>query len=72
MGSGGPAALAVLLVALVVDGWVFMDARAREDDGREVVASVGPVTLSTPAHWLLGCLLLWVFVVPLYLVARNA
>jgi hypothetical protein len=72
MGGGGSAALVLLLVALVVDAWIFLEARAREAEGREVVASVGPVTLSTPAHWLLGCLLLWVVVVPLYLVARNA
>jgi hypothetical protein len=30
------------------------------------------VTLSTPEQWLLGSVLLWIFVVPLYLVARRA
>ena len=25
-----------------------------------------------PEQWLIGCLVLWVFVVPLYLVARNS
>jgi hypothetical protein len=44
----------------------------RETEGRAVVATVGPLTLARPTQWLLGCLLLWVFVVPLYLVARNA
>ena len=34
-------------------------------------STVGPVTLSTPRQWLLGSLLLWVFVVPLYLVADE-
>ncbi len=70
--GGGGAALGLLLVALVVDAWVFLEARAREAEGRAIVATVGPVTLATPAQWLLGCLLLWVFVVPLFLVARNA
>lgn len=72
MDGNGWAALLLLLVALVVDLWIFTEARAREAEGRAVVATVGPVTLSTPSHWLVGCLLLWVFVVPLYLVARNA
>ena len=70
--GGGWAALALLVVALVVDAWVFLEARAREADGRAVVATVGPVTFATPEQWLLGCLLLWVFVVPLFLVARSA
>jgi len=68
--SWGP--LVLLLGGLAVDVWVLRDARAREAQGRDVVATVGPVTLSTPSQWLLGCLLLWVFVVPLYLVARKA
>ncbi|HSN11795.1 MAG TPA: hypothetical protein VLS51_06790 [Propionibacteriaceae bacterium] len=70
-GNGGEA-LVLLVGALVVDVWIFLDARARETQGDAVVATVGPVTLSTSGQWLLGCLLLWVFVVPLYLVARNA
>ena len=64
--------LALLVVALAVDVWVFLDARHRSHAGDDVVATVGPVTLSTPEQWLLGSLLLWVFVVPLYLVARRA
>ena len=32
--GGGWAALALLLVALVVDAWVFLEARAREADRR--------------------------------------
>ena len=68
--SWGP--LVLLLGGLAVDVWVLRDARAREAQGRDVVATVGPVTLSTPSQWLLGCLLLWVFVVPRYLVARKA
>ena len=69
-GALGP--LALLVVVLAVDVWVFLDARRRSHAGADVVATVGPVTLSTPQQWLLGSLLLWVFVVPLYLVARRA
>jgi hypothetical protein len=69
--SNGLAAVALLLVVLGIDAWIFMDARSRAAQGQDVVATVGPVTLSTAGQWLLGCLLLWVFVVPLYLVARR-
>jgi hypothetical protein len=65
-------ALALTLVVVIVDVWIFVEARTREAQGREVVATVGSVTLSTPQQWLIGCIVLWVFVVPLYLVARNA
>lgn len=71
--SGSPAgSLLLLTVALVVDVWVLLDARRRSRSDDPVVATVGPVTLSTPEQWFVGCLLLWVLVVPLYLVARRA
>lgn len=72
MGGNGLAAVGLLLLVLAVDVWVLMDARVRSAQGEAVVATVGPVTLSTPEHWLIGSLLLWVLVVPLYLVARSA
>lgn len=71
--SGSPVGpFALLLIVAAVDAWVYLDARQRSDTGRAVVATVGPVTLSTPEHWLLGCVVLWILVVPLYLVARRA
>ena len=72
MGGNGLAAVVLLVGVLAVDAWVFVDARARSVRGRDVVATVGQVTLSTAEEWLLSCLLLWVLVVPLYLVARSA
>lgn len=66
------APVGVLLAVLAVDVWVYTEARSRRARGQSVVATVGPVTLSTPEQWLLGCLVLWIFVLPLYLVARNA
>jgi hypothetical protein len=62
----------MLVVVFSCDVWIVMEARARQAEGRPVVATVGPVTVSTPGQWLLGCLVLWVLAVPLYLVARKA
>jgi hypothetical protein len=64
--------ITLLVVALAVDAWVFLDARRRSDAGDAVVATVGPVTVSSPEQWLLACVFLWIFAVPLYLVARRA
>jgi len=61
----------LLVVVLTIATWVFLDARSRSRTGVNVVATVGPITLETPGQWLAGSLLLWVFVVPLYLVARR-
>jgi hypothetical protein len=66
------APVVLVLVVLTVDVFIFRDARARQSEGRAVVATLGPVNVSTPWQWLLGCLVLWVFVVPLYFVARDA
>lgn len=65
----GPVALAV--VVIVLDGWVYVDARRRSNARRPVVASIGALVLETPIAWLLACLLLWVVFFPLYLVARS-
>jgi hypothetical protein len=65
------APVVLVLVVLTVDVFIFRDARSRQSEGRAVVATVGPVNVSTPWRWLLGCLVLWVFVVPLYFVARD-
>jgi len=70
--NGAPVGPVVfLLVVLAVDAWVFVDARGRRESGDAVVATVGPITLSKPEQWLIGSVLLWIFVVPLYLVARR-
>jgi hypothetical protein len=65
-----PLVLAVLLVA--TDVWVFQDARTRSEEGRPVVFTTGAITIDSPAGWLLGCLLIWIICVPLYLRARQA
>ena len=66
------APVVLLIVVLATDVWAYREAHARRAAGQSVIASVGPVTISTPEQWFLGCLLLWIFVFPLYLVARRA
>ena len=72
MSGNAVGAVVLLLLVVAVDAWVFLDARGQQAAGHEVVASVGPVTLSKPEQWLIGCIIFWIFVVPLYLVARRA
>lgn len=63
--------IAVLLVILSVDVWVYTDARKRRRDGRPVSVSIGTFSVETPEAWFVGCLILWVVFVPLYLTAAG-
>jgi hypothetical protein len=63
--------LMTLLVVVLADAWVFLDATARAGRARPVVATIGNLTLETPTVWLLGCVVLWVLFFPMYLVARS-
>jgi hypothetical protein len=65
----GPVAL--LVVVLVVDVRVYLDALALADQRRPVVASIGRLVLETPTAWTIACLLLWIVFFPMYLVARS-
>ncbi len=75
--NGPPSALVVgslvvLLAVVAVDLWVYDDARRRAGQGRPVVVVLfGSWEIGTPVAWLAGCLLLWVFFVPLYVRARQ-
>ena len=67
-----PAALVpvlVLLVILAIDLWVYDDAKQRADQGAPVVVHIGAFVLEKPETWLVGCLVLWIFVFPLYMVS---
>ena len=62
----------VAVAALVATcGWVHRDATANADAGTPVVLRVGDVRIDTPESWTIGCLLLFVVFLPLYLAARN-
>lgn len=63
--------LALLVVVLASDAWVFTDARRRAERHDDVVASLGSLELATPGAWFLACVLLWVLFFPMYLVARS-
>lgn len=68
-----PAALVpvfVLLVILAIDLWVYADARWRADQGAPVVVRISAFVLETPETWFVGCLVLWIFYFPLYIVSR--
>ena len=54
--AAGP--LVFLAVVLASDAWVAWDVTRRRASGRDVVASVGPVTLDRPEHWVIACVLL--------------
>jgi len=68
-----PAALVPVLVPLVIlaiDLWVYADAKQRADQGAPVVVRIGAFVLETSETWLVGCLVLWIFFFPLYMVSR--
>jgi hypothetical protein len=71
LGSIALIPILVLLIALSSDVWVFVDAKAHDERGTPVVASIGRLEVATPAAWLLGCLLLWILFFPLYITRRN-
>jgi hypothetical protein len=60
----------VLLVILAIDLWVYADAKQRANEGAPVVVRIGAFVLETPEKWLVGCLVLWIFFFPLYVVSR--
>ncbi len=61
------------LLATVVGSalWVYQDATANAARGEPVVLRAGSLRMETPAVWAMACLVLWVFVLPLYLRARQ-
>jgi hypothetical protein len=63
--------IAVLLVLVGSDIWVLTDARARVRRGDRVSVAVGNLRIETPEAWFLGCVLLWVIFMPLYLTATG-
>ncbi len=63
--------LLVLAVVAWLGAWVYADAREQESVGHPVEFSVGPFAVTTPAAWLLGCVVAFVVFLPLYLSCRN-
>ena len=64
--------LVVLMALLLSSSWVLQDARSRARDGRPVVVTVLGAEIEEPTVWAAMCLVLFVVVFPMYLVARRA
>jgi hypothetical protein len=71
MGEGALVPIVILLVVLATDVWVYVDARAQAERGMPVVLSFGSLKVTTPAAWFVGCLLLWIVFLPLYITGRS-
>lgn len=63
--------LFVLGVGLGSDVWVLGDARRRVRRGERVAVGVGGLRVESPEAWFLGCVVLWVVFMPLYLTASG-
>ena len=63
--------IAVLGAALGSDLWVLSDARRRLERGERVSVAIGRLRVETPEAWFLGCVVLWVIFLPLYLTASG-
>ena len=63
--------VALVIILLVSDAWVYADAQRHADSGRPVEMSIGSVRIDTPVLWTLGCLLLWIVFLPLYITQRT-
>ncbi|NUP50144.1 MAG: hypothetical protein HOW97_22960 [Catenulispora sp.] len=62
-----------LVVVVVVSAlWVYQDASAHEERGAPVYFSAGTIEISSPTVWSVGCLVLWVVFLPLYVTCRRA
>lgn len=63
--------IAFALVVLASDAWVYGDARQRARHGERVSVAIGTLRIETPEAWFLGCLVLYVIFMPLYLTATG-
>lgn len=66
------APVVVVLAVVAVDLWVWTDARRWARAGTPVVLRVGSLRIATPESWFLACLVLLIFFLPIYLVARRS
>jgi len=63
--------IAVAIVIIGADVWVYTDAKAHAEHGDPVVFSVGSIQLDSPEIWAVVCLVLSVLCFPLYFASRN-
>lgn len=65
------ASIVIALIVVEIGVWVYADATRHEQQGNPVVFKAGSFMLDTPAAWCVGCLLLFVVFVPLYVNSRS-
>ena len=63
--------IAVLIVILGTDLWVYADAWKRSERGNPATLSIGALDVNTPAVWFVACLVLWILFFPAYVVTRS-
>lgn len=62
----------ILLLVIASTGlWVYVDARAKSARGTPIVSSIANFTVDTPEAWFVGCVVLWILFLPLYLTERG-
>ncbi len=73
MGSDSIALVPIVVVLFLAATslWVYQDATNHASRGRPVYFSAGSLEVSAPAVWAAACLVLWVFVMPLYITCRK-
>ncbi len=62
--------LAIVVVA-ATDVWVYVDAQRCAAAGSPVYLRIGGFAIDTPVAWLVGCVVLWIFLFPMYVVSRS-
>ena len=68
---GAVVPVVVLLIVLLTDAWVYLDANAHLAQGEPVVVTFGSFSIGSPTMWFVVCLVLWILAFPLYIVARG-
>jgi hypothetical protein len=71
MGSTALVVLVPIVLVIGADIWVYVDARSHQGSGREPGVRIGSLQVESPEAWALGCLVLFVIVFPMYLIARR-
>ncbi|MDQ2955529.1 MAG: hypothetical protein M3Y42_01010 [Actinomycetota bacterium] len=69
--NGLLAPLLVLAIVIATDLWVYADARRCAAINAPVSLRIGNLRIDTPVGWLVGCVVLWIFFFPMYLVSRS-
>jgi hypothetical protein len=63
--------LVAVIILVILDWWVYVDAQARKRARNPVEVQLGAFEIDAPQLWLAGCIALFVVFFPLYLVARR-